>query len=123
MKNTISSGEGKISNILLKNINKKFKLVLLHLLNTIITSMIIPNRWNKFIVLMIPKTVNNKKDPKNYRPISLTSCISRLGERFILLEISKYLSENRIIIKQKSGFRSFRQPKDNILCICRFRIS
>ena len=118
MKNTISSGEDKISNILLKNINKKFKLVLLHLFNTIITSMIIPNRWKKVIVRMIPKTVNNKKDPKNYRPISLTSCISRLGERFILLEISKHLSENKIIIKQQSGFRSFRQTKDNILCIC-----
>lgn len=41
-----------------------------------------------------------------------------MGERFILLEINKHLVENKIIIKQQSGFRSFRQTKDNILCIC-----
>ena len=50
---------------------------------------------------------------KNYRPISLTSTICRLGERFILLEISKHLQD-----KQQSGFRSYRQTKDNLLNIC-----
>ncbi len=67
---------------------------------------------------MIPKRQDGKKDPKNYRPISLTSTISRLGERFILLEISKYLQDNKILIKQQSGFRSYRQTKDNLLNIC-----
>jgi hypothetical protein len=117
-KSTISSGEDQISNILLKNINKKFKIVFLHLFHTILKTMIMPKRWKKVIVRMIPKKQDGKKDPKNYRPISLTSTISRLGERFILLEISKYLQDNKIIIKQQSGFRSYRQTKDNLLNIC-----
>ena len=117
-KSTISNGEDEISNILLKNMSKKFKLVFIHLFRTILKTMIIPDRWKKVIVRMIPKKEDNKKDPKNYRPISITSCISRLGERFILLEITKHLKENHIIIKQQSGFRSYRQTKDNILNIC-----
>jgi hypothetical protein len=61
---------------------------------------------------------DGKKDPKNYRPISITSCVARLCERFILIEINEHLKENKIIIKQQSGFRSFRQTKDNIFAIC-----
>jgi hypothetical protein len=60
---------------------------------------------------MTPKKEDNKKDPKNYRPISITSCKSRLGERFILLEITKHLKDNHIInsrlghiVKQKTTF-------------------
>ena len=67
---------------------------------------------------MIPKKNDGKKDSKNYRPISITSCITRLCEPFILIEISEHLKKNKIIIKQQSGFRSFRQTKDNILAIC-----
>jgi molybdopterin converting factor small subunit len=118
MKKTISCGEDKISNILLKNITNKFKKVLLNLYQTTVRKLVIPNRWKKVIVRMIPKKADGKKDPRNYRPISLTSCLAQLGERFILLEINKHLVENKIIIKQQSGFRSFRQKKDNILCIC-----
>ncbi len=61
---------------------------------------------------------DGKKDPKNFRPISITSCVARLCERFILIEINEHLKENKIIIKQQSGFRSFRQTKDNIFAIC-----
>jgi hypothetical protein len=60
LKNTLSCGEDKISNILLKNINLKFKQVLLHLVQSTITSMVIPDRWKKVIVKMIPKKDDGK---------------------------------------------------------------
>ena len=62
---TVSSGEDLISNILLKNINKKFKIVFLHLFRTILKTMIIPTRWKKVFVRMIPKKQDGKKDPIN----------------------------------------------------------
>jgi hypothetical protein len=67
---------------------------------------------------MIPKKDNNKTNPKNYRPISLTSCIARLCERFVLLSINKHLKDKNLIVKQQSGFRAHRQTKDNIFAIC-----
>ena len=63
-KSTISSGEDKISNILLKNLNSKFKFVFLHLFRTTIKTVIIPSRWKKVLVRMIPKKDDGKKDPK-----------------------------------------------------------
>ena len=55
---------------------------------------------------------------KDYRPISLTSVIARLCERIMLERINKHLNQNKILVKQQSGFRAHRQTKDNILSLC-----
>lgn len=122
IKSSLSSGEDGISNILLKHVPTSFKKVLVHLFKSSIKYGQVPERWKKVIVKMIPKKDNNKQDPKNYRPISLTSTIARLCERFILEEILDHIKTNKIIIKQQSGFRSYRQTKDNILTICQRNI-
>jgi hypothetical protein len=44
------------------------------------------------------KKSDDKNDPKNCRPISLTTCIARLCERFMLQEINGHLSKNKITI-------------------------
>lgn len=62
-------------------------------MKTAITTTKIPLRWKKVIVKMIPKKDDEKKDPKNYRPISLTSCLARLCERFLLIEINDHLKK------------------------------
>jgi hypothetical protein len=118
LKSKLSCGVDKVSNIMLKNLSEKFKLLLIHLCKTTVTSLVIPELWKKVIVRMIPKKNDGKKDPKNYRPISITSCIARLCERFILIEINDHLKKHKLIIKQQSGFRSYRQTKDNIFAIC-----
>ena len=66
---------------------------------------------------MIPKK-GDKKNIKNYRPISSTPCIMKLFEKIIYKRITKYLTTNDVIIKQQSGFRSHRQCKDNLIFIC-----
>jgi hypothetical protein len=65
---------------MLKHLSDKFKLVLLHLCKTTVNSLVIPELWKRVIVKMIPKKNDGKKDPKNYRPISITSCIAQLCE-------------------------------------------
>ena len=82
----------------------------------------IPEVWKRLVVRMIPKTSTGKKDPKNYRPSSITSCIARVCERFIMIDIQDHLKKEKILIKQQLGFRSFRQTKDNIFCICQINI-
>ena len=52
---------------------------------------------------------------KSYRPISITPCIARLFERTILSRLKSHLTENNLIIKPQSGFRNFRQTKDNLV--------
>ena len=59
-----------------------------------------------------------KERPKKLQTNIFNKLFSTIGRKIYLLEINKHLVENKIIIKQQSGFRSFRQTKDNILCIC-----
>jgi hypothetical protein len=63
---------------------------------------------------MIPKKSANSPNPKDYRPISLTSCLGKLCERMILDKLTDFLDANKLIVKQQSGFRKHRQTKDNI---------
>jgi hypothetical protein len=63
---------------------------------------------------MIPKKNFNSSNPKDYRPISLTSFLAKLAERLMLLKIKEFLDKKGIIIKQQSGFRQKRQTKDNL---------
>ncbi len=118
LKSKLSCGEDKITNIMLKNVNEKFKVVLLNLCQMTVKTMNIPDIWKRVIVKMIPTKANDKNDPKNYLPISITSCIARLCEKFILIEIHDHLKKNKIIIKQQLGFRALRQTKENIFAIC-----
>jgi hypothetical protein len=87
IKASISSREDGINNLLLKNINNKLKVVLVHLFRIVIKTAKIPTGWKQVIVKMIPIKVDMKgrKGPKNYRPISLTNCLARLCDRLMLV--------------------------------------
>jgi len=121
-KTTLSSGEDKISNIMLKNLGDNFLQVLVHLFNTSIQNSETPQRWKKGIVKMIPKKQDSRENPNNYRPITLTNCLARLCERVILIAINKHLINNKIIVKKQSGFRAHRQTKDNLFFLCQKNI-
>ena len=74
----------------------------------------IPSLWKSAYLSMLPK----KGDPtsiKNYRPISMTEVLMKLFERIILKRLQNFLEENKILIKEQSGFRKKRGTKDNIV--------
>jgi hypothetical protein len=99
---------------MLKNSTQDFRKQILVLINETVKQSKIPQNWKNSIVSMIPKKVNNSSCPKDYRPISLTSCLAKVAERLMLAKIKEFLHKNKIIIKQQSGFRQKRQTKDNI---------
>ena len=47
---------------------------------------------------------NDKKDPENYRPVSLTSILCKIMESIIKDHILKYLKDNNILSKKQYGF-------------------
>jgi hypothetical protein len=61
LKSKLSCGEDKITNIMLKQLSSKFKLVLLHLCKTTLDTLVIPDLWKRVIVKMIPKKMMVKK--------------------------------------------------------------
>ena len=66
---------------------------------------------------MIPNNCANSSDQKDYRPISLTSCLAKITEKLIAIRLKSFLKQNKIIIKQQSGFRNNSQTQDNICFI------
>ena len=115
LKSRSSSGEDMVHNTMLKNTSLEFRKIILKLINQSISQSKIPQEWKQSTITMLPKKQSNSSNPKDYRPISLTSCIGKLAERLILIKIKCFMDSNNIIIKQQSGFRKKRQTRDNIL--------
>ncbi|KAF2345236.1 Reverse transcriptase domain [Trinorchestia longiramus] len=68
----------------------------------------------------------NKQIPNNYRPISLTSIISKIIERLLNVRITKHLNDQNLITDTQHGFRekcSCRPYKSRRPCIFRLSIS
>ena len=99
----------------LKNLPKIGKICLLRLYNLIWTKSIYPDEWRTAIVIPIPKPGKDPANSKSYRPISLTSCISKVMERMISRRLMWVLeSENRLSPLQ-TGFRKNRNTEDALI--------
>jgi endonuclease/exonuclease/phosphatase family metal-dependent hydrolase len=109
-----SPGEDEIQNVFLKNIPFEYvKKILSHLINRAISSGI-PKKWKKAKIIMIPKKEGMSRDPEKYRPISLTSCLSKLTERLVKTRLCNFLESNDFFVMQQSGFRNNKGASDNL---------
>ena len=68
---------------------------------------------------LIPILKNNKppSDPGSYRPISLSSCASKIFERMVNSRIRVYLESNQKLTLYQNGFRPGRSTADNLIHI------
>ena len=63
----------------------------------------LPHDWQAAVVSPIYKK-GDKSDPANYRPISLTSIVCKIIERFIRDHIMDHFLKNNLFTKQQYGF-------------------
>jgi ribonuclease HI len=112
-KNT-TPGPDKISYVMLQHLSKKCLLYLLMLFNLIWNTGIVPCTWKHAIVIPILKIGKKKDDPTSYRPIALTSCLSKLLERMVSLRLQWYLNKYSILNNFQCGFRKGRCTLDHI---------
>jgi hypothetical protein len=98
----------------LVNASDEFKKLILDLLNLSSRTKSLPDAWKIARISMIPKKKANSPNPKDYRPVSVTSCLGKLSERLVLKRLNTFIEENELIIKQQSGFRKHRQTRDNL---------
>ena len=76
----------------------------------------LPAIWKLSIVKPIFKK-GHRYDPLNYRPISLTSVISKTMERIICAELRTYLETNLLLSPNQFGFRPGRSTMDQLLMV------
>ena len=57
----------------------------------------------------------DSKDPNNYRPIALTSCVCKTMEQMINDRLVWYLESSSLIVEAQSGFRKTRSTMDHLV--------
>ena len=75
---------------------------------------VVPADWRDANVTPIFKK-GDKKDPNNYRPISLTSVLCKVIETLLKNSIVEYLEKNNIIVNSQHGFRRARSCTTNLI--------
>ena len=110
-----ATGTDEVYYQLLKHLPRDSLMVLLDIFNDIWASGEIPECWKEATVIPIPKPGRDSKNPSNYRPISLTSCLCKSMERMINARLVWFLEKNNILTKYQSGFRKGQTTTDQLI--------
>ncbi|CAH2108818.1 unnamed protein product [Euphydryas editha] len=112
LKEDTSPGPDEIPVLILKKCDITERLV--HLMQTSYDTGILPKLWKTATVIPVFKK-GDKLEPRNYRPISLTSVVCKVMEKIIVKHIRQFLSRHQIIGQQQHGFCPRRSTTSNLL--------
>jgi hypothetical protein len=87
---------------------------LFHIFNLSIELSRVPSAWKTAMITPLHKG-GSKSQVQNYRPISVTSCCSRVLERIINHKIKSFLTQNRLIANTQHGFQTGRSTDTALL--------
>ena len=99
-----ASGPDQIAYPLLKHLPEPAQLLLLSLFNRSWHSHTLPSCWKPTTIIPIHKPGKPTSSPSFFRPISLTSCISKLFERLILSGLTFHLESNHLLSTCQPAF-------------------
>lgn len=102
---------------MLRNAPDPTRKAMLAWFNRIWDSGVLPDEWKTSVVTPIPKPGKPATDPKNVRPISLTSVIGKLMERMVLARIQYNASSKGIFHPTQTGFRANLSTHDSLAMI------
>ena len=108
-------GPDKAAYPMLKHLPRSGMDFLLHIFNLSWFSHFFPSIWKTSSIIPIHKMGKPLDSPASFRPISLTSCVSKLFERIILSGLLFLLESNFILSHRQAGFRPGRSTLDRIL--------
>ncbi|GFX98903.1 putative RNA-directed DNA polymerase from transposon X-element [Trichonephila clavipes] len=100
---------------MLRHLSESSILSLLALFNRIWETQVFPTQWCHAHVLPFPKPDKDPTSVNNYRPIALTSCLSKLMERIVSARLMFRLESHNLLSPLQNGFRKSRSTTDNLL--------
>ena len=99
-----ASGLDNISNLILKNNADILAKPITYIANKSLTSGVFPSDWKQAIVTPVFKN-GDRQDYRNYRPISLLSCTSKVLERVVYNNLYEHCVKNNLLSHRNSGFK------------------
>ena len=110
-----ATGPDKVAYPMLKHLPRSGMDFLLHIFNLSWSSHSFPSIWKTSSIIPIHNMGKPPDSPASFRPISLTSCVSKLFERIILSRLLFFLESNSILSPRHASFRTGRSTLDQIL--------
>lgn len=107
-------GPSKIPSWALKDADKSVSKILTYMINECIKQSCFPNSLKRANIIPVYKK-GDTANPINYRPIALTSVLSKVIERLLVGQINDYLAKNKLLSPIQFGFRKKFSTKDALL--------
>ena len=85
---------------------------LLTIFNKCLITGTFPKIWNFANVCPVPKPNKIHSNPKNYRPIAISSCLGRVFEKILAKRLQQFCIENKIFDNNQCGFQINRSTDD-----------
>ena len=115
LSSSIATGPDKVAYLMLKHLPRSGMDFLFHIFNLFWSSHSFTSIWKTSSIIPIHKMEKPLDSPASFRPISLTSCVSKPFERTILSCLLFFLEPNSILSPHHAGFRPGRSTLDQIL--------
>ena len=115
LSSSTATGPDKVAYPMLKHLPRSGMDFLLHIFNLPWSSHSFPSIWKTSSIIPIHKMGKPLDSPASFRPISLTSCVSKLFERIILSRLLFFLESNSILSPRQAGFSPGRSTLNQIL--------
>ena len=113
LSSSTASGPDQIAYPLLKHLPEPAQLSLFN--RSLSSHTFSSSCWKPTIIIPIHKPGKPTSSPSSFRPIFLTSCISKLFERLILSRLTFYHESNHLLYTCQADFRPNRSSLDLIL--------
>ena len=110
-----ATGPDKVAYPMLKHLPRSGMDFLLNIFNLSWSSHSFPSIWKTSSIIPIHKMGKPLDSPASFRPIFLTSCVSKLFEHIILSRLLFFLGSNSILSPRQAGFRPGRSTLYQIL--------
>ena len=108
-------GPDGVPNLLLKQFKHELAPILNKLFRESVKQGIVPSDLKKALIKPIKKSKKPRSDPASFRPVSLTSGISKIFERIIKPQVQDFLEINELLSDSQHGFRKKRSCISQLL--------
>ena len=115
LSSSTATGPDKVFYSMLKHLPRGGMDFLLHIFNLSWNLHSFPSIWKTSSIILIHKMGKPLNSSASLRPISLTSCVSKLFERIILTRLLFSLESNSILSPRQACFRPGRSTLDQLL--------
>ena len=115
--NSSAPGHDNVSFEMIQKLAPLAKSYLLQFYNSLWLKNLFPKNWQHAIVIPIGKPGKDHRNPGNYRPISLTSCLCKVMEKMVNVRLTHTLHSNSILTPTQSGSIAGRSTLDPLTCL------